>query len=81
MRVTATSRSDTRSTVVWCRAGGAPPTLLSLIGLLLAFQFIDHLVRRVETRRPEMAVALDRLLGSDLYLKRDSGDVVRLQPQ
>src|SRR3954470_2372683 len=57
VRVTTSSRSDFRSTVVRFFMGS--PSLLASIDLLLSFQFLDHLVQRVEARLPELAVPLD----------------------
>src|SRR5580698_2678680 len=53
VRVKTNSRSDLRSTVV------ESPSRLASIGLLLAFQFLDNIVQRVETCVPELAVPLD----------------------
>src|SRR4051812_8255271 len=53
VRVTTSSRSDFRSTAVLLLLVFAP------IGLLLPFQFLDHLVQRVEARGPELAIPLD----------------------
>src|SRR5262245_7975062 len=57
IRVTTSSRSDLRSTVVRCFT--APLPLPASIDLLLAFQFLDDVVQRAETRVPELVVALD----------------------
>src|SRR6202161_1806537 len=59
VRVTTSSRSDLRSTVVQFFMGVGSPSLLASIGLLLPFQFLDNLVQLVEARVPELAVALD----------------------
>src|SRR5262245_15138936 len=58
IRVTTTSRSDFRSTVVRLFAAAA---LLSFapIDLLLAFQFFDDFVQRAKARVPELVVSLD----------------------
>src|SRR5215468_1145184 len=59
VRVTTSSRSDFRSTVVRFFIGvGLPPFLVS-IGLLLPFQFLDNIVQIVEACVPELAVPLD----------------------
>src|SRR5262245_25327902 len=59
VRVTTSSRSDFRSTVVrFFRAVGSL-SLLASIDLLLPFQFLDNLVQLVETCVPELAVPLD----------------------
>src|SRR5206468_4014401 len=55
VRVTTSSRSDVRSTVVRLPMG----SLLSCIGFLLPFQFLDNLVQLVEARTPELAVPFD----------------------
>src|SRR5688500_16323395 len=57
VRVTTSSRSDFRSTVVRFFMGSLP--LLASIELLLPFQFLDNLVQLVEARAPELAVPLD----------------------
>src|ERR1700722_13476072 len=59
VRVTTSSRSDFRSTVVrfFMRVGSF--SLFASIDLLLAFQFFDNLVQRVEACVPELAVPLD----------------------
>src|SRR5712675_615935 len=44
VRVTTSSRSDFRSTVVWFFMGAGSLSLLASIDLLLPFQFLDHLV-------------------------------------
>src|SRR3990172_6115429 len=59
VRVTTSSRSDFRSTVVRFFIGVASLALLVSIDLLLPFQFFDNLVQFVEARVPELAVALD----------------------
>src|SRR5262249_17838100 len=56
MRLTTTSRSDLRSAEVGCLAPAG--SLLSTIVSVLAFQFVDDLVQRIEARRPHAAVAL-----------------------
>src|SRR5215475_159444 len=59
VRVTTSSRSDFRSTVVWFFIGLASFSLLASIDLLLPFQFFDNLVQRVEACIPELAIPLD----------------------
>src|SRR5215471_6495880 len=59
VRVTTSSRSDFRSTVVrfFMRVGSL--SLFASIDLLLPFQFFDNLVQLVEACVPELAVPLD----------------------
>src|ERR671931_1953053 len=59
VRVTTTSRSDFRSTVVRFFIGVVSLSLLASIDLLLPFQFLDNLVQLVEACVPEMAIPLD----------------------
>src|SRR5262245_2930800 len=59
VRVTTTSRSDVRSTVVRFFIGVASLSLLASIGPLLPFQLLDNLVQLVEARVPELAIPLD----------------------
>src|SRR5215467_16245504 len=59
VRVTTSSRSDFRSTVVRFFIGVASLSLLASIDLLLPFQLLDNLVQLVETCVPELAVPLD----------------------
>src|SRR3954465_10395525 len=59
VRVTTSSRSDFRSTVVRFFIGMASLSLLSSIDLLLPFQFLDNLVQLVEACVPELAVPLE----------------------
>src|SRR5579863_8971684 len=59
VRVTTSSRSDFRSTVVRLFAGLDSPSLLASIDLLPPFQFLDNLVQLVEACGPELAIALD----------------------
>src|SRR3954469_25032360 len=59
VRVTTSSRSDFRSTVVRLLMGAGSLAFFESIDLLLAFQFLDNLVQLVEARGPELAVALD----------------------
>src|SRR5580693_2481559 len=58
-RVTTSSRSDVRSTVVRSFAGVCSLSLLASIDLLLPFQFLNNIVQRVEACAPELAVPLD----------------------
>src|SRR5215510_770495 len=57
VRVTTSSRSDFRSTVVEFLMDVGSLSLLASIDLLLPFQFLDNLVQLVETCVPELAVA------------------------
>src|SRR6185436_7263353 len=59
VRVTTSSRSDLRSTVVRFFSGVASLSLLASIDLLLPFQFLDNLVQLVEACVPELAVPLE----------------------
>src|SRR6478736_5510870 len=59
VRVTTSSRSDFRSTVVRFFMGGSSLSLLASIDLLLPFQFFDNRVQLVEACVPELAVPLD----------------------
>ena len=59
VRVTTSSRSDFRSTVVRFFMGVGSLSLLASIDLLLPFQFLDDLVQRVEACVPELAVPRD----------------------
>src|SRR5580765_2796207 len=59
VRVTTTSRSDFRSTIVRFFIGVASLSLLASIDLLLSFQFLDNLVQLVEAFVPELAVPLE----------------------
>src|SRR5919202_2636633 len=59
VRVTTSSRSDFRSTVVRFFIGVASLSLLASIDLLLPFQFLDNLVQLVEACVPELAIPLD----------------------
>src|SRR5262245_64291791 len=58
VRVTTSSRSDFRSTVVRFFVGVASRSLLASIDLLLPFQFLDNLVQLVEACIPELAIPL-----------------------
>src|SRR5687768_14525256 len=59
VRVTTSSRSDFRSTVVRFFITAGSLSLPSSIDFLPPFQFLDNLVQRVEACVPELAVALD----------------------
>src|SRR5678815_2597164 len=59
VRVTTSSRSDFRSTVVRFFMGVGSLSLLASINLLLPFQFFDNIVQRFEACGPELAVPLD----------------------
>src|SRR5882672_4919703 len=59
VRVTTSSRSDFRSTVVRFFMGVRSLSLLAAIDLLLPFQCLNHLVQLVEPCVPELAVPLD----------------------
>src|SRR4029078_12521986 len=59
VRVTTSSCSDFRSTVVRCFMGVGSLSLLASIDLLLPLQFLDHVVQLVESRVPELVVPLD----------------------
>src|SRR6185295_13814600 len=59
VRVTTSSRSDFRSTVVRLFMGVGSLSFLASIDLLLPFQFLDDLVQLVEACVPELSVALD----------------------
>src|SRR5262245_59671659 len=59
VRVTTSSRSDFRSTVVWFFMHVASLSLSASIDLLLPFQFLDNLVQLLEASVPELAVPLD----------------------
>src|SRR6202166_160474 len=59
VRVTTSSRSDFRSTVVRFFMGVSSLSLVASIDLLLPFQFFNNLVQLVEACVPELAVPLD----------------------
>src|SRR4026208_1669560 len=59
VRVTTSSRSDFRSTVVRFFMGVGSLSPLASIDLLLPFQFLDNRVQLVEACVPELAVPLD----------------------
>src|SRR5262245_16486883 len=58
VRVTTSSRSDFRSTVVGFLIGADSPSLFAFIDLLFSFHFLDNLVQLVEACLPELAVPL-----------------------
>src|SRR5256714_15283300 len=59
VRVTTTSRSDFRSTVVRLFTGPGLLSILAFIALLLLCQFLDNLVQLVEAFVPALAVPLE----------------------
>src|SRR5262252_1291946 len=59
VRMTTTSRSDVRSTVVRFFIGVASLSPLAFIDVLLPFQFLDNFVQLVEACIPELAIPLD----------------------
>src|SRR5215470_7521274 len=59
VRVTTSSRSDFRSTVVRFFMGAGSLSLIASIDFLLPFQFLDNLVQLVEACVPELAIPLD----------------------
>src|SRR6185436_14464953 len=59
VRVTTSSRSDFRSTVVRFFMGATSLSLLASIDLLLPFQLLDNFVQLVEACVPELVVPLD----------------------
>src|ERR1044071_7497292 len=59
VRVTTTSRSDFRSTVVRFFTGPGSLSILGFIALLLSGEFFDNLVQRVEACVPAPAVPLE----------------------
>src|SRR3954463_8726287 len=59
VRVTTTSRSDFRSTVVRFFTGPGSLSILAFIALLLSGQFLDNLVQLVEAFVPTLAVPLE----------------------
>src|SRR5262245_6755821 len=59
VRVTTSSRSDFRSTVVRFFIGVASLSFLASIDFLLPFQFLDNLVQLVKACIPELAIPLD----------------------
>src|SRR5262245_52934598 len=59
VRVTTSSRSDFRSTVVRFVVGVVSISLCSTIDFFLSFQCLDNRVQRLEPCAPEMVVSLD----------------------
>src|SRR5918995_4486199 len=59
VRVTTSSRSDFRSTVVRFFLGVGSISLFSTIDFFLSFQCLDNHVQRLEACAPEMVVSLD----------------------
>src|SRR5439155_4182838 len=59
VRVTTTSRSDFRSTVVRFFTGPGSLSILAFMALLLSCQFLDNLVQLVEAFVPALAVPLE----------------------
>src|SRR5205809_932676 len=59
VRVTVSSRSDLRSTVVRFFMGVDSLSLLTFIEFLSPFQLLDNLVELVEARGPELAILLE----------------------
>src|SRR5690349_9179492 len=59
VRVTTTSRSDLRSTVVRFFTGPGLPSILAFIALFLSGEFRDNLVQLVEAFVPALAVPLE----------------------
>src|SRR4051794_37388678 len=59
VRVTTSSRSDFRSTVVRFFMWVSSVFLSASMGFLLPFQFVDNLVQLVEACVPELAVLLE----------------------
>jgi hypothetical protein len=59
VRVTTTSRSDFRFTVVRFFTGPGLLSILAFIALLLSCQFLDNLVQLVEAFVPALAVPLE----------------------
>src|SRR4029079_10871232 len=59
VRVTTTSRSDFRSTVVRFCTGPGLLSVLAFIALLLSCEFLDNLVQLVEAFVPALAVPLE----------------------
>src|SRR3954447_8327119 len=58
VRVTTSSRSDFRASVVRFFVGVGSVCVVASIGFFLAFQFVDNLVQLVEACVPELAVLL-----------------------
>src|SRR5690349_11508954 len=59
VRVTTSSRSDFRSTVVGFFMAVGSLFLLASIVLLFPFQLFDEVVQRIEARLPDLSVPLD----------------------
>src|SRR3954468_21039884 len=59
VRVTTSSRSDFRSTVVRLFIGAESLSFFAFIDFLLPFQVLDNLVQLVEACGPELAISLD----------------------
>src|SRR5262245_4243634 len=59
VRVTTSSRSDVRSTVVRFFVAVGSSSLFSTIDFFLSFQCLDNRVQRLEACAPEMLVSLD----------------------
>src|SRR5262245_17930044 len=57
VRVTTSSRSDFRSTVVGLLIGADSPSLFAFIDLLFSFHFLDNLVQLVEACLPKQCTA------------------------
>src|SRR5262245_7428387 len=77
VRVTTSSRSDFRSTVVRFFIGVASLSLLASIDLLLPVQFLDNLVQLVEACVPELAIPFDP---GRLFLQSARADLAGPQP-
>src|SRR3954453_7458812 len=77
VRVTTSSRSDVRSTIVRFFMGVGSLSLLASICLLLRFQFLDDLVQLVEACVPELAVPLDPCR---LFLQPAQAQLARQHP-
>src|SRR3954463_10548111 len=58
-RVTTSSRSDFRSTVVWLFMFVGLPSLLASIGFFLPLEFLDDVVQLGEACLPELTVPLE----------------------
>src|SRR5262245_55397315 len=59
IRVTTSSRSDLRSTVVGFGVEMGSASFLASIDLLLPLHCLDDLIQRFETRGPQLAVPLE----------------------
>ena len=80
VRVTTSSRSDVRSTVVRFFMGVASLSLVASIDLLLPLQFLDDLVQLVEACVPELAVPLDPCRLFVESARRRAGRSARARP-